>query len=286
MLLRWNKLPINDSRLLAGSNEYPLGFSANEILYLMDNVHSFTVVLSAVPLGDPYEAFVGAGGTSGSLLGAINGIAAANASLAASAASGFGKTERYTVESEHLPDVDEKVNARTGITICGVGAIHTFSSGTTSLTINFSKIAKLGNLYFPQIRIQIGPDVSSALGAKAVGSVVFGNYGSIPVYSNSLTVVTGRIEISEKYDSIKLSVLKAQPSNIVYAAPEGKSLFTAFSKLSRVSISGKSAQFSVGNGRLTITIPDYTYSGNIICECDLSNQRINKFIIPDELAIF
>jgi len=184
---------VPDSSYVTGSgSKRPIGLTLVEMTELYWTVKSYKVDISVIDLNsDPFTQFLLAGGSSGSIIGSLNGIAAANQSLTQSPTGSLsGRTKIFNAYRRknrvcktsknddgflydcygNIIDTKDCTNLNISKTfiaadkdadearLCVAGPIHSLASsnGQGYVQINFTDIIYSNGLYWPIIIILLG----------------------------------------------------------------------------------------------------------------------------------
>lgn len=205
--LPFNQENLHENRFMIGpGTDRPIGFSFDEIHKLYWTVREFNVSITSLNTVDPFTAFMAGGGFTGTLVGSITGVAAANIEMSRGLGFMSGKTSilahhsiknrefmRKGVEEEDKFNADlisQRESSEIGISrnilgiqkrvnegvICGAGPIHRLIQGGGQLIIDFSNIIHYRWLYWPKITISFAERnnqvVTSAIRMERDGQII------------------------------------------------------------------------------------------------------------------
>jgi hypothetical protein len=183
-----------ERRLLVGQGtDRPIGFSSESMHNLYWNVRSFKVGISSLSNTDPLTAFLTGGGTSGGIIGILNGLSAANLELSKGVGTLNGNTKiinRISLKNREGMKKSEKEKSNLKIidarkegvprvtfsreenpnegTICGAGPVHSLTGFLGRVEIDFSNIIYVRRLYWPVITISLGERFNESISSWTV----------------------------------------------------------------------------------------------------------------------
>ena len=212
---------------------HPLGLSKEAFLSLFYDVDSFSVSISSLPLfTDALQTFLNAGGGSGGVIGAIQGLDAVDKSLAASPATVTGATRRIYIEPQYKFSNDDRGQRRNSVKLDVGGPQHSLSSSGGTFQIDCSDTVYHAGLFFPAVNVSIGAASSSAIGS-IIGNVNLGNFGNIVIYSAYPLVALGNATVKNKYSKFVVS-----KQNELFTLKSLEASYSGFDSLTSISLDG------------------------------------------------
>ena len=277
-------LPCEDNPSHLGDG-YFITMTLDDILDFMQDVHSLQVSLFSSKLLDAYEAFLGAGGATGTVIGSITGLDAAGKALQAGLVSGSGTAERLVLHSEPIPFDGEDSSHYIRTKICGSAPAFVFSSNGTALEINFFAVERQVGLYYPRINIEMSNGSTSDRVGSIVGQISFERWGAIPIYNSSICFVSGSIVVSERYSQLSTDSLIVRPS-AEFTIRSSKASSTALSKVQEIYLGRDPILFRKEGHSLILTAPKTLGQHRLLLRSPLSTGKFfNEFYFPDVITI-